>query len=104
MVPVVEASFNLSGPAGQWLAGRQDQIVHVAGVPLSSIRIDCRLGVVVPSGCDGVDVVVVGGKAQLVLLPVCERTMGLSRCTVAPRLQFTWKRGPLAPVVVVGAS
>jgi len=25
VVPVVEASFNLSGPAGQWLAGRQDQ-------------------------------------------------------------------------------
>ena len=52
---------------------------------MSSV-IDCRLGsVVVPSGCDGVDVVV-GGKAQLVLLPVCERTMGLSRCRV-PRLR-----------------
>ena len=25
VVPVAEASFNLSGPAGQWLAGRQDQ-------------------------------------------------------------------------------
>ena len=57
----------------------------MAGVPLLSV-IDCRLGVVVPSGCDGVDVVVVGGKAQLVLLPVCERTMGLSRCRV-PRLR-----------------
>ena len=43
-----------------------------------------------------------GKEAQLVLLPVCERTMGLSRCTVAPRLQFTWKRGPLAPVVGEG--
>jgi len=46
--------------------------VHVAGVPLSSIRIDCRLGsVVVPSGCD--DVWVYGkDEAQLVLFPGCE--------------------------------
>ena len=28
----------------------RDQIVHVAGVPLSSIRIGC--GLVVPFGCD----------------------------------------------------
>ena len=55
VVPVVEASFNLSGPAGQWLAGRQDQIVHVAGVPLSSVVADCGL-VVVPSGCNDVGV------------------------------------------------
>ena len=76
--------------------------VHVAGVPLSSVEADCRLRHSIV-GCDDVVVGVGDGKeAQLVLLPVCERTMGLSRCTVAPRLQFTWKRGPLAPVVGEG--
>ena len=48
----------------------------------------------------GVVVVVGDGKAQLVLLPVYERTKGLSQwCgTSSP----VWKQGPLAPVVVVG--
>jgi len=57
-----EASFGsvVSGPASQWLAGRQDQIVHVAGVPLSSIRIDCRLRHSIV-GCDDVVVGVVVG-------------------------------------------
>ena len=32
------------------------------------------------------------------LLPVCERTKGLSQWCTVPRL--LWKRGPLAPVVV----
>ena len=50
VVPVVEASFNWCPvlPVNDLL---EDKIkVHVAGVPLSSIRIDCRL--VVPFGCD----------------------------------------------------
>ena len=75
--------------------------VHVAGVPLSSV-VDCRL--VVPFGCDDVGVggdVVGDGKAQLVLLPfglASELVSGMSN----PRLRLVWKRGPLAPVVVVG--
>ena len=64
---------------------------------MSSV-IDCRL--VVPFGCDGVVVGVWKAKAQLVLLPfglASELVSGMSN----PRLRLVWKRGPLAPVVVV---
>jgi len=97
-----EVSFGsvVSGPAGQWLAGRQDQSPCGRGDPLSSIGIDGRL-VVGPSGCD--DVVVVGDGKQrhnLCFFQFGERTKSVSRmsCTSSP----AWKRGsPLAPVVVV---
>jgi len=105
VVPVAEASFNLSGPAGQWLAGTRPK-VHVAGVPLSSIRIGCRLGSVVPSGltwcrCGRCSSMRWKGTS-------CASPVGLGwRANESLALYGTsspaWKRGsPLSPGVVVG--
>ena len=78
----------------------------MAGVPLSSIRIDCRLGsVVVPSGCDdvwvyGVDGVVVWKGGTTCASSSLRANESLACGTSSP---VVWKRGPLAPVVgVVG--
>ena len=61
--------------------------IHVAGVPLSSIRIGCRLGsVVVPSGCDDVVVGVwKGGTTCASSSLASERRVSLA-CRV-PRLR-----------------
>ena len=48
----------MSGPVGQWLAGRQDQSPCDRGSIVVCTKRDCRL-VVGPSGCDDVLVVVV---------------------------------------------
>jgi len=71
--------------------------VHVAGVPLSSVAADCRL--VGPFGCDGVWKAKGTTCASSSCLRVNDESLA---CRVAPGLQLVWKRGPLAPVVVVG--
>ena len=78
----------------------------MAGVPLSSVQRE-TVGYVVPFGCD--DVCSCSSrrcgkqKAQLVLLLPFLRVNDESlACRMAPCLQLVWKRGPLAPVVVVG--
>ena len=94
MVPVAEASLSLCPvlPVNDLL---EDKIkVHVAGVPLSSVATDCRLGRVVgPSGCDDVE----RQKAQGVLLRRCtsERSGSLA-CRTVPRLQ----RGSEVPLLL----
>ena len=72
--------------------------VHVAGVPLLSVA-DCRLlgSVVVRSGCDDVE----RQKTQLVLFLFARERSGSLACRVAPHLRLVWRRGPLAPLVVV---
>jgi len=71
----------------------------VAGVPLSSIRIDCRL--VGPFGCDVVVVWKGGTTCASSSLRVSEVSLA---CRTVPRLQLVWKQGLLAPVVGEGAS
>jgi len=63
----------------------------VAGVPLSSIRIDCRL--VGPFGCDVV--VAVDGKAQVVLLRLSEFAIERVSHSGVPRLQRGSEEVPL---------
>jgi len=77
--------------------------VHVAGVPLSSIRIGCRLGsVVVPSGCDdgcGCSSSMERRHNLCFSIWFGLRTKSVSRMrygTSSP----AWKRGsPLSPIV-----
>ena len=97
-----EASFGsvVSGPVGQWLAGRQDQSPCDRGSIVVCTKRDCRL-VVGPSGCDDV----VGrcrgkAKAQLVLFHLVWRANEKCLSHVVWLLVSGWKRGPLAPVVV----
>ena len=78
---------------------RWDEIkVHVAGVPLSSVQRE-TVGYVVPFGCDGVWKAKGTTCASSSCLRVNDESLA---CRVAPGLQLVWKRGPLAPVVVVG--
>jgi len=81
----------------------RDQIVHVvAGVPLSSIRIDCRL--VGPFGCDvGCSCSSMERRHNLCFFQFASER-SVSRMSYGGSSSPTpWKRGsPLAPVVVVG--
>ena len=59
------------------------------------------LSSVLPVATMGVVVVVGYGKAQLVLFRFASERGGSLACRMTPRLRLVWKRGPLAPVVVV---
>jgi len=101
VVPVAEASLSLCPvlPVNGLL--EQDQSPCGRGSIVVCTKRDCRLGVVVPSGCndDGCRCSSMERRHNLCFFQfTSERRVSLA-CRMAPRLQLVWKRGPLAPVV-----